>query len=94
MVAQEIAVTAPERIERLALVCTSPGGAGGASYPLHTLVDMDADQRSSVYRTLLDTRFTDDWLAEHPEAAGLLTMMSPTPARRSRRRCFGASGNS
>ena len=35
MVAQELAVTVPDRIERLALVCTSPGGAGGASYPLH-----------------------------------------------------------
>jgi 3-oxoadipate enol-lactonase len=30
-------VTWPERIERLALLCTSPGGAGGASYPLHEL---------------------------------------------------------
>ena len=28
MVAQEIAVTWPERVERLALLCTSPGGAG------------------------------------------------------------------
>ena len=28
MVAQEFAVTCPERITRLALVCTSPGGAG------------------------------------------------------------------
>ena len=33
MVAQELAVTAPERVERLALMCTSPGGAGGSSYP-------------------------------------------------------------
>ena len=37
MVAQELAVTAPDRVERLALCCTSPGGAGGASYPLHEL---------------------------------------------------------
>ncbi len=37
MVAQEFAVTWPERLERLALVCTSPGGAGRASYPLHEL---------------------------------------------------------
>ena len=39
MVAQELAVTWPERVERLALLCTSPGGAGGASYPLHELAD-------------------------------------------------------
>ena len=31
MVAQELAATAPERIARLALLCTSPGGAGGSS---------------------------------------------------------------
>ena len=33
MVAQEVAVTAPDRIERLVLMCTSSGGAGRASYP-------------------------------------------------------------
>jgi pimeloyl-ACP methyl ester carboxylesterase len=33
MVAQEIAVTVPERIQRLVLMCTSSGGAGGSSYP-------------------------------------------------------------
>ena len=31
MVAQEVAVTAPERVERLALLCTSAGGAGRCS---------------------------------------------------------------
>ena len=40
--AQELAVTWPERVERLALLCTSPGGAGGPSYPLHELADLDA----------------------------------------------------
>jgi 3-oxoadipate enol-lactonase len=35
MVAQELAVTAPERVTRLVLACTSAGGAGGSSYPLH-----------------------------------------------------------
>jgi pimeloyl-ACP methyl ester carboxylesterase len=37
MVAQELAVTWPDRVERLALLCTSPGGEGGSSYPLHEL---------------------------------------------------------
>ena len=40
MVAQELAVTVPERVERLALLCTSPGGPDLASYPLHTLADL------------------------------------------------------
>ena len=64
MVAQELAVTAPERVERLALVCTSPGGAY-ASYPLHTLADLDPEERAEVGITLMDTRFTPEWLADH-----------------------------
>jgi 3-oxoadipate enol-lactonase len=63
MVAQELAVTVPERIERLALLCTSPGGDGGSSYPLHTLADLSADERMDVSMRILDTRFTPEWLA-------------------------------
>ena len=66
MVAQELAVTYPERIERLALVCTSSGGPGGSSYPLHTLKDMSTTEQARVRRHILDSRFTDEWLAEHP----------------------------
>ncbi|MCD9625461.1 alpha/beta fold hydrolase [Rhabdothermincola salaria] len=66
MVAQEIAVTAPERIERLALLCTSPGGEGGSSYPMHELREMDPAERAEVSRRIMDTRFTPEWLAEHP----------------------------
>jgi pimeloyl-ACP methyl ester carboxylesterase len=43
MVAQELAVTWPERVDRLALLCTSPGGIGGASYPLHELDALPAN---------------------------------------------------
>jgi len=74
MVAQELAVTAPERVERLALCCTSPGGGGGASYPLHELVD-DADRAAKSVR-LLDTRFDDEYLATHPADRGLAKMMA------------------
>ncbi|MCU1401150.1 MAG: alpha/beta hydrolase fold [Acidimicrobiales bacterium] len=65
MVAQELAATFPERIERLALVCTSPGGEGGASYPLHTLADKSDADRAAIGLRILDTRFTPEWLAEH-----------------------------
>jgi 3-oxoadipate enol-lactonase len=64
MVAQELAVTYPERVERLALVCTSPGG-GFASYPLHTLANEDPDGVMTLRATLLDTRFTPEYLAAH-----------------------------
>src|SRR5262245_33206872 len=65
MVAQELAVTWPGRIERLALLCTSPGGAGGASYPLQELVDAPDAARTHACLPLLDTRFTPAWLAEN-----------------------------
>jgi len=65
MVAQELAVTAPGRIERLALLCTSPGGSGGASYPLQELATMPADEARTKGTQLLDTRFTPEWLETH-----------------------------
>ncbi len=59
MVAQELAVTAPERVERLVLACTSPGGDGGASFPLQTLLDLPQEEVAARYLTLLDTRGED-----------------------------------
>lgn len=71
MVAQELAVTAPSRVERLALVCTSPGGAGGSSFPLHELpARLAADPTLAL--TLADSRFTPEWLADHPNDAALV----------------------
>lgn len=66
MVAQELAVTWPERVTRLALLCTSPGGAGGSSYPLHELADLPDAERAASTTTIVDTRFTPEWLATHP----------------------------
>ena len=76
MVAQEVAVSAPARVERLALLCTSSGGAGGSSYPLHELESLGPDERAATSRTLLDTRFDSAWLADHPGDRALAEMMS------------------
>jgi pimeloyl-ACP methyl ester carboxylesterase len=76
MVAQELAVTAPERVERLALLCTSPGGVGGASYPLHELAAMPPDEARAKGMQILDTRFTPEWLATHDGDRGLAEMMA------------------
>jgi pimeloyl-ACP methyl ester carboxylesterase len=76
MVAQELAVTWPERIERLALSVTSSGGDGGSSYPLHTLASMSEDERAALGATLLDTRYTPEWLAEHPADQAVASMMA------------------
>lgn len=68
MVAQELAVTHPERIDRLVLACTSPGGAGGSSAPLHELVDLDPEERLRRRVALLDVRTLED-----PERRAALT---------------------
>ena len=76
MVAQELAVTAPERVERLVLCCTSPGGDGGASYPLHELAELPPAEAAALGTRLLDTRFDAEWLASHPADRGLAEMMA------------------
>ena len=60
MVAQELAVLAQERIERMCLACTSPGGAGGSSSPLHELLDLPEDEKLRRRVEWLDTRTVDD----------------------------------
>jgi pimeloyl-ACP methyl ester carboxylesterase len=67
MVAQELAVTVPDRVERMALLCTSAGGAGGSSFPLH---------EGPPAPTVIDTRFTPAWLAEHPRDRFLIEMLA------------------
>ena len=74
MVAQEFAVTFPTRVERLALLCTSTGGAGGSSYPFHELGALSVEERTAKMATLSDTRFTPEWLASHPADAQMMSM--------------------
>ena len=57
MVAQELALRHPERVERLVLACTSSGGEGGASYPLHELEGLSIDDRARRMIALNDSRF-------------------------------------
>jgi pimeloyl-ACP methyl ester carboxylesterase len=74
MVAQELAVTHPERITRLALVCTSPGGPDLASYPLHELATRPPAEQAAIGLALVDTRFTPEWLAAHPHDQAMVEM--------------------
>jgi 3-oxoadipate enol-lactonase len=74
MVAQEFALRHPERVERLVLCCTSTGGAGGPSYPLHELVDLSVDERILTMIGLADTRCDEAWQAAH--AVELDTVMA------------------
>ena len=79
MVAQEFAVTFPDRIQRLVLMCTSAGGIAGSSYPLHQLAQLPTDERNKALRMLTDTRFTDEWLASHPLDAEIMRFQEDRP---------------
>ena len=68
MVAQEFAIRHGARVSRMALWCTSPGGAGGASYPLQEIEQLAFEARVATGMKLNDTRIDDDWLAANPEA--------------------------
>ncbi len=67
MVGQELAIRHPDCLKALALFCTSPGGAGGSSYPLHELAQLNPDERARTAIKLNDNRITDDWISNHPE---------------------------
>jgi len=69
MVAQELAVRHPDRIAKLVLCCTSSGGAGSPSYPLHTLTDLPEDERTRTQLGISDTRYGAEWQAANPERA-------------------------
>ncbi|HZZ87111.1 MAG TPA: alpha/beta hydrolase [Caulobacteraceae bacterium] len=80
MVAQELALRHPGKVERLVLACTSPGGAGGASYPFHEIQHLKGEARARHLIPISDTRHDAAWAAEKPEAyAQLLAMGSADP---------------
>ena len=81
MVAQEFAATYPARVRRLALLCTSPGGDGGSSYPLHTLAELDADERAARSLRVLDTRFDETWLEAHPADRAVVDLVAARAAQ-------------
>ena len=80
MVAQEYALRHPDAVDRLVLACTSSGGKGGASYPIHNL-PADPRERASVLITIFDNRMGEKWKMSNPEKyeETLVEWMAPSP---------------
>jgi 3-oxoadipate enol-lactonase len=66
MVAQELVLRRPRKVQRLVLCCTASGGAGGSSFAYHDLPPMRADAFAALKVSLSDTRHDQAWAEANP----------------------------
>ena len=67
MVAQEFIKRHPSRVSKLVLACTSSGGDGGSSYPLHTLEELKEEEKLETSIKINDLRITDAWIEQNDD---------------------------
>ena len=84
MVAQEFALRHADRVSAMVLACTSSGGAGGASYPLHELQSLAPAARAAAHLKVADLRHTDEWIDDNPESWQKRLAISMAAARADR----------
>ena len=65
MVAQELVKRHPDKVSKLVLMCTSSGGEGGSSYPLHELELLDEEDKLEANIRKNDLRITDAWISQN-----------------------------
>lgn len=78
MVAQQLAIRHPARVRRLVLACTSPGGAGGASFPFHEIGHLTGEARAAHLIPIMDTRRDAAWAAANPDEHRMLLELGST----------------
>lgn len=69
MVAQELCLGWPDRVNRLALLATTAGGAGGSSYPIQEFSNLSAVDRARRSLEVADLAFSPQWQQENPGLA-------------------------
>jgi 3-oxoadipate enol-lactonase len=62
------------------LACTSPGGAGGVSFPFHEIEHLTGEARSRHMIPISDTRRDDTWAKAHPEQYELFVALGAADA--------------
>jgi 3-oxoadipate enol-lactonase len=91
MVVQELALRHPAKVERLVLACTSPGGAGGASYAFHEIQHLTGEARARHLIPIMDTRHDAAWAGSHSqEYAQLIAISAADPFGQEPGRAIGA----
>ena len=67
MVGPELALGYSNRVKSLIMCCTSSGGVGGPSFPLHELEGLSPDERRRKMVPITDTRRDQAWQDANPD---------------------------
>ena len=72
MVAQEFIKRHPSRVSKLVLACTSSGGDGGSSYPLHELEELNEEEKLDLSIKINDLRINDAWIKQNHDSWNII----------------------